>query len=53
MVLKFIRDHAWKFPSTPPLAMEREVEGVSEKLTEHLQAPAGALGSLYPALIFG
>ena len=52
MVLKFIRDHAWKFPSMPPLALERGVEGGSEKPSEHFQRSAGATGSLYPALIF-
>ena len=52
MVLKLTRDHAWKFPSKPPLALERGVEGDSEKSSKHCQGSAGATGSLYPALIF-
>ena len=52
MVLKLTRDHAWKFPSKPLLALERGVEGDSEKSSKHCQGSAGATGSLYPALIF-
>ena len=30
MVHKFIRDHAWKFPSTPPLTVECGDKGVPD-----------------------
>ena len=30
MVLKFVRDHAWKFPSMPPLISKGGAEGISE-----------------------
>ncbi len=52
MDLKFIRDHAWKFPIRPPLTLRCGVEGIPENFRSKIQGSAGASGSLYPALIF-
>ena len=41
MVLKFIRDHAWKFPSRPPLTLKRGAEGVSEYPPEPVPGVSG------------
>gem|GEM_PF-3085014 len=52
MVLKFIRDHAWKFPSRPPLTLKCGAKGVPEAFRNRIQGLAGAPGSMSPALIF-
>ena len=52
MVLKFIRDHAWKFPSRPPLTLKCGAKGVPEDFRNGIQGSAGAFGSTSPALIF-
>ena len=48
MVLKFIRDHAWKFPSRPPLTLKCGVEQVSDTPPGFFQGSAGASGSTTP-----
>ena len=52
MVLKFTPDHAWKFPSKPPLTLKCGAEGIPENFRNRFQWSAGANGSLNPALIF-
>ena len=48
MVLKFVRDHAWKFPSMPPLALERGVEGVRRNLRSTSSGQRGQPGPYTP-----
>lgn len=50
MVLKFIRDHAWKFPSRPPLTLMRESQGILEDTPESIQGSAGNQGPYTPNL---
>lgn len=52
MVLKFVRDHAWKFPSMPPLISKGGAEEISENDPKPTPGSAGAAGSLNPASIF-
>ncbi|NQW21856.1 MAG: hypothetical protein HQ475_00260 [SAR202 cluster bacterium] len=44
MVHKFIRDHAWKFPSMPPLTLMWGAKGILEKLPDLIPGVSG--GSL-------
>ena len=41
MGLKFVLDHAWKFPSTPPLTLKCGAEGVSENPPEPIPGVSG------------
>ncbi|MDE0823399.1 MAG: hypothetical protein OSB07_05440 [Dehalococcoidia bacterium] len=55
MVLKFIRDHAWKFPSRPPLISVRgtkgTLEGTLEDIPENIQGSAGNQGPYTQTLV--
>ena len=51
MVLKFIRDHAWKFPSRTPLTFMWESEGTLEDTPESIQGSAGIQGPYTPTLV--
>jgi len=50
MVLKFVRDHAWKFPSTPPLTLKCGAKGVSENPPELIPGVSGGIRVLEPRL---
>ena len=50
MVLKFVRDHAWKFPSTPPLTLKSGAEGVSENPPEPIPGVSGGIQVHNPRL---
>ena len=51
MVLKFIRDHAWKFPSRPPLISVRGTKGTLEDILENIQGAAGNQGPYTQTLV--
>ena len=55
MVLKFIRDHAWKFPSRPPRISVRgtkgTLEGTLEDISENIQGSAGNQGPYTQTLV--
>ena len=51
MVLKFVRDHAWKFPSTPPLTLKWGAERFPENPPEPIPGVSGASESINPALV--
>lgn len=44
MVLKFIQEHAWKFPSRPPLTLKCGVEAIPENPPELFQGSGGHPG---------
>ncbi len=50
MVHKFIRDHAWKFPSRPPLTLECGAEGVLENPPELIPGVSGGIPGQNPRL---
>ena len=50
MVLKFVRDHAWKFPSMPPLTSKCGAEGFSENPPEPIPRVSGGSRVLEPRL---
>ena len=50
MVHKFIRDHAWKFPSTPPLTAECGAKGVPKNHPELIPGVSGGIPVDQPGL---
>ena len=48
MVHKFIRDHAWKFPSRPTLPLECGAERVLENAPELVPGGSGGLPVNHP-----
>jgi len=48
MVHKFIRDHAWKFPSRPPLTLKCGAKGVPEYHPELIPGVGGGIPILEP-----
>lgn len=50
MVLKFIQDHAWKFPSRPPLTLKCGTKGVSEYPPEPIPGVSGGIPVHNPRL---
>ncbi len=50
MVHKFIRDHAWKFPSMPPLTLRCGAEGELEFHPELIPGVSGGIPVHKPSL---
>ena len=50
MVHKFIIDHAWKYPSPPPLTLAGEDRGVPEKPSELIPGVSGGIRVHQPRL---
>ena len=50
MVHKFIRDHAWKFPCSPPLTLHCGAEGSLENPPEQSSGVSGGLQVHKPRL---